>query len=88
LKSGEAGMSDPLAYPLSYKLLQECLKDGNLYYIEIMELIKWTRIGHNLYENDLIDKVIATTSDEGQMVGLEKKELCSYFSLKLSNFRF
>ncbi|GAB0092349.1 kinetochore-associated protein 1 [Sergentomyia squamirostris] len=47
---------DPLVFPLIYQLLAKVLSVTNVHFFEAKELISWTRIVTEFYENDAVDK--------------------------------
>lgn len=47
---------DCLPYPLAYKFLIEALKYDRINYLEIVELLRWVRIGNSLYSLDIVNE--------------------------------
>jgi kinetochore-associated protein 1 len=48
--------SDPLVFPICYKLITKCLQNSNISnYDEIVDLMNWIRIGRNCYPHDIIE---------------------------------
>lgn len=57
IKSFNQGQDgDCLPYPLAYKLLVEALKYDKINYLEIVELLRWVRIGNSLYSLDIVSE--------------------------------
>lgn len=54
INSGQDG--DCLPYPLAYKLLVESLKYDKVNYLEIVELLRWVRIGNSMYGLDIVNE--------------------------------
>ncbi|XP_055841706.1 uncharacterized protein LOC129908902 [Episyrphus balteatus] len=58
-----AMVTDPLAFPLSYKLLVTALQSGKTFKLEIIELLKWVRIVNISYELEVIQECYGIEND-------------------------
>lgn len=65
---------DCLPYPLAYKLLVEALKHDKINYLEIVELLRWVRIGNSLYSLDIVND----TYDEKKKLN---EKVCTFLLL-------